>query len=220
MHLVTEEYAPLNYKAKYNGKIVGVCADIVKELFRRAKINYTMELYPWEKAYDLALNNPDYAVFATARTPEREKLFKWVGPLTQSQWIFLAKKSKHISIRQLTEAKQYTIGAYQGDVVAEFLKLQGFKKLILSISDRPNIKKIMRDRITLWATTQRHLQSLSKQQPISKLEKVYDIHKTYLYIAFNKSTPDSIIQKLNAILNKMKKSGMVNLIDRFYKPIR
>ena len=85
--LLTENFPP--YNMAKNGKnfaqdanIEGIAVDILRETFKRADIAYSMTLrFPWERIYNLALNNPGYGVFVTARVPEREALFKWVGPL-------------------------------------------------------------------------------------------------------------------------------------------
>src|SRR5690606_17639247 len=81
--LLTENFPP--YNMAINGKnfaqednIDGIAADIVREMFKRAGIPYSLTLrFPWDRIYKLALEKPDYGVFVTARLPEREQLFKW-----------------------------------------------------------------------------------------------------------------------------------------------
>ena len=90
--LKTENYPPFNMHNS-NSRIVGVSTDIIRFLFRSSKINFEMELMSWQRAYKLALEKENYAVFSTTQTPERQDLFKWVGPIISNKWVFLKKGS-------------------------------------------------------------------------------------------------------------------------------
>ncbi len=87
--LLTENFPPFNmaadgtnYAAERN--ISGINADIVREMFKRAGIAYSLTLrFPWERIYNQVLAQPDQGLFSTTFTAEREPLFKWVGPLRQ-----------------------------------------------------------------------------------------------------------------------------------------
>ncbi len=43
-------------------------------------------------------------MFSTVRTPERETLFRWVGPLVRGQTRFYSLKSSQLQVRDLQEA--------------------------------------------------------------------------------------------------------------------
>ena len=102
--LLTENFPP--YNMAKNGKnfaqdenIDGIAVDIVREMFKRADITYSLTLrFPWERIYKLALEKPGYGVFVMARLPDREKLFKWVGPIGPDDWIMLAKADSKITL--------------------------------------------------------------------------------------------------------------------------
>ncbi|MGV8495432.1 hypothetical protein ACV342_32445, partial [Pseudomonas aeruginosa] len=55
---------------------------------------------PWDRVYQQALSEPGYGVFSTARTPEREDKFKWVGPLAVNDWVLMARgdSSSHLNM--------------------------------------------------------------------------------------------------------------------------
>ena len=78
LHLATENYPPFNMSINTSdsateAEITGISTEIVQELFKRAKISYTVRLYPWQRAYWLAQNKPNFGVFSTTRTEAREK---------------------------------------------------------------------------------------------------------------------------------------------------
>ena len=61
-------------------------------------------------------------MFVTARLPEREELFKWVGPIGPDDWVLLARGDNPINLTSTDRARQYTVGAYKGDAIAEHRK--------------------------------------------------------------------------------------------------
>ena len=222
MHLVTENYPPFNMsfekgdQRNYKNKIIGISTEIVMELFKRAKINYTIELLPWKRAYSMALETPNYGVFSTTRTATREKLFKWVGPLVKNNWVLLAKKDRNIHVDTLNEARKYKIGGYLEDAVALYLMSQSFK-LDLTTRDNLNARKIDADRIDLWATGHRLGYYLAKQEGVVGLETVFTFKKTIMSIAFNKSVQTGTVNRLNEIIQQMQGDGTIEEINRRYE---
>lgn len=155
--LLTENFPP--YNMAKNGKnfaqgenINGIATDIVREMFRRSGLTYSLTLrFPWERVYKLALENPGYGAFVMARLPDREKLFKWVGPIGPDDWILLARADSKITLETLNDARKYKIGAYKGDAIAETLTKQGLKPVVV-LRDQDNAKKLVNGQIDLWAT--------------------------------------------------------------------
>ena len=80
--MLTEEYAPLNYHE--DGRPAGIAIDLLDETLLRLgngqSIN-EVRFLPWAVAYNRTLVETDTVLFATARLPSRETLFKWAGPI-------------------------------------------------------------------------------------------------------------------------------------------
>jgi polar amino acid transport system substrate-binding protein len=216
IHLKTENYPPFNMSGD-SESIIGVSTEIVEVLFKRAGVDYTLELLPWQRAFSMALEEQNTAVFSTTRTTEREAKFKWVGPIAKNDWVFLAKASSEISISSLQEAKNYRIGGYQGDAAALYLADQGLE-LDLAPRDDLNALKIDRNRIDLWATGHLLGPYQAKQYNVSGLVPVLTFRETVMAIAFNINTDDAIIDKLNNELVAMKaEAGLISGIESNYK---
>jgi polar amino acid transport system substrate-binding protein len=215
--LLTENFPP--YNMAKNGKnfaqgenINGIAVDIVREMFKRAGINYSLTLrFPWERIYKLALEQPGYGVFVMARLPDREKLFKWVGPIGPDDWIMLAKADSKISLESLEQAHSYKIGAYKGDAIAETLDKQGLAPLVV-LRDQDNAKKLLSGQIDLWATGDPAGRYLAKQEGITGLKTVLRFNSAELYLALNKDVPDTTVAKLQAALDELRKEGLVDEI--------
>ncbi|WP_426103457.1 hypothetical protein [Massilia sp. TSP1-1-2] len=63
-------------------RVTGHAAEKIHEIMRRTGIDYSMATMPWKRAYTLAATAQNTCVFMTSRTPEREPLFKWIGPIS------------------------------------------------------------------------------------------------------------------------------------------
>ena len=83
------EPAYVTFALDADGKVVGIATDKVRAAFERAGLPYTIELLPWKRAYAAAYQRPDACVYSTARTPERDPLFKWVGPTDSAEWVLM-----------------------------------------------------------------------------------------------------------------------------------
>ena len=221
MVLLTENFPPYNMAS--NGKnfaqednIHGIAADLVRETFRRAGIGYSMTLrFPWDRIYKLALANPGYGVFVTARLPERERSFKWVGPLGPDDWILLARADSPIVLENLEQARAYRIGAYKGDAIAQTLTAQQMQPEI-ALRDQENAHKLIEGQIDLWATGDPAGRYLARLEGVSGLKTVLRFNSAELFLALNKDTPDEVVQRLQAALDAMRKDGFVDKVFAQY----
>jgi polar amino acid transport system substrate-binding protein len=219
--LLTENFPP--YNMAKNGKnfaqdenIDGIAVDIVREMFKRADITYSLTLrFPWERIYKIALEKPGYGVFVMARLPDREKLFKWVGPIGPDDWIMLAKADSKITLETLNDARKYKIGAYKGDAIAETLAKQGLKPVVV-LRDQDNAKKLVNGQIDLWATGDPAGRYLARQDGVTGLKTVLRFNSAELYLALNRNVPDDAVAKLQAALDQMRKDGVVEEIMARY----
>lgn len=221
INLLTENFPP--YNMAVDGKnyardenVQGIAADIVREMFQRAGIDYTLTLrFPWERVYKMALETPGYGVFVMARLPEREALFKWVGPIGPDDWVLLARADSPINITSLEQARGYNVGAYKGDAIAEHLAAQGLEPS-LALRDQTNVEKLQNGEIDLWATGDPAGRYLAKQQGVTGFKRVLRFEDAQLFLALNKETADETVAKLQAALEQMKSDGTVEAINGRY----
>ncbi len=219
--MLTENFPPFNMAA--DGKnyaadrnVSGINADIVREMFKRADIDYSLTLrFPWERIYNQVLDKPDQGLFSTTYTPEREPLFKWVGPLASTGWVLLAPPGSPLRLSSLEQARQYRVGAYKDDAVSQHLESKGFEP-INSLRDQANIGKLLKGQIDLWATTDPVGPYLAKQEGVSGLVTALRFNDAQLFLALNKQTPDDVVARLQKALDEMRDDGAIDAIMRRY----
>lgn len=207
IQLLTEEYPPLTMSISPDGEVGGAVTDIVRELFKRLRIHYSLELMPWPRAYNAALLEKNVCLFPTTRTLPREAKFKWVGPLMQNPWVMYGRVSHPaLAISSLEEIRRYKIGSYNGDAIAQYLTDKYFN-VELAASDELNIKKLLVGHIDFWATGKHHgawlIEKDKKLQQQIKPIFIFD-NSHELYLACNMGIADATIRQLNETLRGMK----------------
>ncbi len=220
LDIMTENYPPFNYMDKNTNKVTGFTTDIVREILKNTNTIDNIRLIPWARAYKDIQNKHDKVLFSMTRTTQREHLFKWVGPIADNSWTFYARFDSNITINSLEDAKnnKYKIGTYKDGANELYLKKENFLNLHSVPDDLLNVKKLIKGRIDLWAAGETQGLYKAKQLGInpSKLKKVFKIKDTQLYIAFSKTTPNSIIQLWQNELDKMKKNSQYQTIVNKY----
>src|SRR3990167_6169803 len=181
-----------------------------------AEIDYSLSLrFPWDRLYRLTLDKPNYGLFSTTFTPERQPLFKWVGPIANTGWVLLAAPGNNLSVASLKEAGQYKVGAYKNDAVSQHLESQGLQP-INALRDQQNVQKLIKGQIDLWATTDPVGRYLAKQEGVSGLTTVLRFNEAELYLALNKDTPDEVIERLQKALDELRAEGFIEEMTNNY----
>ncbi|GIZ12484.1 ABC transporter substrate-binding protein [Pseudomonas sp. NCCP-436] len=219
--LLTENLPPFNMSVSGNNfardaNVTGVSSDILRAVCERAQIKCQLILrFPWQRVYQQTLDEPGYGLFSTARTPEREKLFKWVGPIAQNDWVLFARGDSDIRLTSLEDARRYRIGGYKGDAKTQFLLDRGLE-VQTSLRDTENVRKLERGQIDLWVASNQAGRFLARQEGMENLKVVQHLYAADLYLALNRQTPDELVQKLQRTLDKLRDEGALKGIEARY----
>ena len=208
MQIFTENSPPANYLA--DGRLKGLSVDIVREILRRLNLPDNIQAVPWARGYTLALTQPNVALFSTTRLPQREKLFKWVGPLYSQTWGFYARKDSTINIGSLAQAKTISrIGTYHKDAKEQYLLANGFRNLVSTNKNLSNIRHIMNGSIDLWVSSDFNMPYLAKQAGINpdRLKLVFPFKRVQNYIAFSIQSPDTLVNRWQQTLDELIQDG-------------
>ncbi|MCE3263140.1 MAG: transporter substrate-binding protein [Pseudoduganella sp.] len=197
-------------------RVYGISPDKVKAIMSRAGISYTIEIMAWRRAYELALRTPGSCVFSTSRTPEREALFKWIGPLREVDWTFYGLADAPFRLATLADAKGLRIGGYASDVRAQYLLARGFT-VDTAGDNSSNPRKLIGRRIDLWATSIPLANGVLQHEGLAgKIVPLLTFHTSRAYLACNKAVPETQLSALNAAMDAITKDGTAAAIDRKY----
>jgi polar amino acid transport system substrate-binding protein len=213
--ILTENLPPLNYLK--DGVLVGPSVEIVKEIQRRVGSHEKIKVYPWARAYKMALEDENVVLFGTTYTKVRHNKFKWIGPLATKRDILVAKKGSGIKINSLEDAKKVKrIGTLRDDTREHLLKRLGFTNLEPVSDEQKNAKKLVLGRIDLWTYKKPGLKTVCELAGVDydEIEEVFHLRKIDLMIAFSKKTSDSIVQNWRNAFTEMLADGTIMQIRR------
>ncbi|MDH3839248.1 MAG: ABC transporter substrate-binding protein [Desulfobacteraceae bacterium] len=219
LKILTEEYPPVTFKK--DGKVTGFVTDIVRKIIVRQNIPDNIRLTTWENAYNLALSNPNVVLFSIERTPDRESLFQWVGPVGKNNAIFYTKKGSGIKINSLEDARKIpAIATTTNWFTEQYLKSKEFTNLISSPLPETAVKQLMNGEVQLSIFTDITVPEIVKTAGYSMddLEPVFTVSSTYFYIAMSLGTPLEMVEKWQSGLDDLKADGTFEKIYRSYIP--
>jgi len=207
VRILTEDYPPFNY-VDANGKVVGQSTEVVKSMMGKLGQNIPIEVMPWTRAYEVTLTDPGTALYSMARTPEREHLFMWVGPIgSYENWLY-AKKDSGVRVSSLEEAKALkAIAAVKDEAGQQKLAGLGFINFVYTDTIADGLKKLNAGNVDLWLGTREDVEIVAKQAGVNPddLEPVVFVHRLDLYLAFNKNTAYATVDSWQKALDSLKK---------------
>lgn len=202
----TEIYPPANYMV--DDKLAGITVDTLTAIYDDFKLPVPkFEVVPWARGYRFTLERPNTALFTMSRTPSRENLFKWVGPIFNSTHVLIAKKSKNFKFTSLGQIFAHKVAAVRGDISEISLNQVGFPDYNMAkVSELKLAYKMMEtNRVDMIVVTIHGFSHLAEQLNFDKklYQQVWEVNKYGNYVAFNKQTPDSVIDQFQQSLNKI-----------------
>ncbi|WP_019613872.1 substrate-binding periplasmic protein [Psychromonas ossibalaenae] len=206
----------LPYAYQENGEFKGFAYQIAKDVFARADIAYEFRIKPWARVYDLGLKKKNYMICGVGRTPKREKLFNWVGPVAKNIDIYFYKlKSSPIEINNLEQVRKYVVGVERDAYTHDFMVINGFDKAgyhHVSKTDQL-LKMLLAGRFELFLLEeQRVLKEAEKLSLDPELfEKVYFAFNVTDYMAFSKMTSPALADKVRKAYQELHDEGKIRL---------
>lgn len=207
--VLTEEYPPYNYLDD-QGRLKGIAVELLARAYKEAGISLDIEnitVQPWPRSYRQLQRNTSTMLFSMTRNAQREKLFKWAGPISDTKVVLIAKKSNQIKIDSLEDLKKYTIGGILDDIglqlVKELLKNPD-KKQVVSVPTTASLTGMLAiDRINLWAYEENAAQFFLARNGFNPddYETVYTLGEGLLYYAFSLHIDQKIVDRLQTAID-------------------
>ncbi|MCP4150527.1 MAG: amino acid ABC transporter substrate-binding protein [bacterium] len=219
--VVTEYWPPYNYEK--DGVITGLSTEIVRATLERAKVKGNFGVYPWGRAYDMALNDKNVLIYTITRNEKREKLFQWIGPIASRElYLWKLKKRTDIVINDIEEAKKYVVGSEINDAATQMLIDYGFKEdvnLEIVPTNENNYRKLFEGRVDLFNGVRSSVvfQFRKHNLPFDQIETAFLLVKanTY-YMAFGKKTSPDLVARIQKAFEAISKEKKVEAITNKY----
>ena len=217
--VVTEKWEPYNYQE--NDVVIGSSTRIVKQILDHAKVDIErgIQLYPWTRAYSMALNMPNTLIYTILRTPEREHLFHWIGPIvpTEKFYFYKASSRSDMKIDHLNDAKGYKVSIPRATIHETYLKKNGFNENDFVWVDNQTrvLKLLLMGRVDLMIDTEKAWKVRVEKQGVdmADLEQSIELQSEEYYMAFSLNTSSEIITRVLNSYEGLKKQGLISLSE-------
>lgn len=219
LKILCEDDAPFQFMK--DGKLTGFSIEIVQEIQKRVKNTDKIEMVPWNRGYTLIQEEPNVVLFSMIRNADRNDKFKWVGPTTETKYVFYVKADSTIKITSLDDAKKLkSIGVYLNDARDVFLTKAGFTNLDRSPDNIANVKKLMAGRQDAFVSSDKSgpEELVKAGYKWADVKEAFVFNRTQIYVAMSKGTADATLKAWNDALDAMKKDGSFEAISKKYFP--
>ena len=221
---MTEELPPFQF-INDNNENTGIFVDIVVALLDGvgSKIKRRdIEFHPWARAFLMLEKNATTALFTTARTKERDLRFKWVGPLSSYSNKIVIKKNSGIIINLDSDLLKYKLGAVNRTFDELSLLKRGVPYDAITRVNYPKhlISMLQLNRLDGFVYNEQIGKYLIEQAglDIDDFNFIFEVERTYLYIALNRDVPDQIVKILQDGLSRMqKRTEYQSYFDTYWK---
>jgi len=213
LRVLTENYPPLSYME--DGVITGYGAEVVTAIQKQLGTEFPVELHMWEKAYELALTEPNVLLFTMEKTPEREKLFQFVGPLGANISSFYIPYGSKMEIKDLEAARKLNaIATTTNWFTEQELTRLGFTNLKSVADPIETIKMLLEGKVDASVYTDLTLPKLAKEAGVApkELKPALELMRSEYYLAFSAKTEPEIVKAWTEAFNKLQESGELKAI--------
>lgn len=218
--IVTEEWAPYNYQQ--GDQLTGMATDIVRAIMTLTGDGFDITVVPSMRATHALVSRPNTIMYSMFRTPEREPLYKWVGPIAEESiypYQLAGAATPVNSIEQLRQTPQIT--TRHAGLIPQMLEAQGFTNLDKSATSSQQLYRMLLAGRTglIIGDTDAGVAYYSAQLGIAPgtLRRVpVALYRSSLYIAFSKDSDDAKVAAWADALDQLRDSGELARIQQRY----
>jgi len=211
--VISSDWRPYVYQE--NNQFKGSSYDILTQVFNQANLQFDLKIMPWARVYSYGLTKKNQLILGLGRTPQRENLFHWIGPVDKGvKAYFFRLKTNAINITKLDDVKNYRVGIQRRSYNHEFMIAHSFEKnLQLTVTPVQLIKMLIKNRLDLVLIPEKEMSEIIKNRQLDPnlVEKVFFAFKVVDYMAFSKTTSQTLIRKVTTAYQALNFEGKINL---------
>lgn len=220
--IVTERWPPYIYLDE-NFSVTGELTQKIKSIMALAQLQHSITLYPWPRAYSIALKQKNVLIYPIFKTTDRLPLFHFICPLASKvvQYFIKLSSRKDIRLNTIEDAKKYRIGLIRDDHDHLLLLQKGFedgKQIDANIDNAASLKKLLKGRIDLIIQSKGSLKRLLKKHQIahSKVDLALQINDQdggENCLAMSLGTDRRIVGKVREALAHINKTTTMIMVE-------
>jgi polar amino acid transport system substrate-binding protein len=205
--LVTVPFPPLITQGPRPDSVGGPLAERMVEVVSQAGFAVHVGLYPLARALEVARLNDDTCMMVMTRTPEREPLYQWVGPVFNRKLVLYAAPGSTLEIKTLADARRYRVGAELGNAVVGYLKAEGIEPELAPTPEN-NARKLLARRLDLWADMDLIAQITLQTYKLPELRTAHVFGSWEGHMACSLKTNPQLVSRLQAAVAEARGRGL------------
>ena len=215
--IVTEHFPP--YQIQKGDGVEGISIDIVNKLHKRLHIEKPINVYPWARAYKIALSKPNTLIFSMTYTQQRRGLFQWIGflPILDEISFWTLNSVKREGPLNWANVQGLTSAIPRQDSNLPLLLSKGLiinSNLYLVNSFEQAIDMLVKERVDYIVAGKSSLRyqilTLGYSLAEFNVEPTRTLTKQRLGFAFNLESEQALVEKYRVAFKAMEKDGSLN----------
>jgi polar amino acid transport system substrate-binding protein len=211
--VVTEYLHPFQV-IKEDGALGGYSTEVVEQLFAKTGDIAKIDVLPWARAYQSALNEKNVMIYSMAKTPLRVELFHWIGTLSKERLFVWGLASNFTQeITHIDQLRELTFVTTNSSNPEQYFTKLGFKN-IFRVNNREQIMGMLfKKRADFMVSSEFPLRDRMIQMGLDfgQLTRVYEVTQlnSDLSIAFNKETDPEMIRRYRLAFAELENEGVL-----------
>jgi polar amino acid transport system substrate-binding protein len=217
IRLVAGEIPPYSYQSQ--GKANGAAVRVVEEMAKILGEPTPIKFLPWPRAQGEALNTPNVGIIPLSRTPDRETLYHWIGPIVLDSEVLMTRAGGKAAPQSLDEAKDWVVGVLRATPGEMLLKNAGFNKIYTVNSQASSARVLDSNRLDAWLVAKLvapYQYRLAGLDPAT-LRHGVEVRENNIFLGFNRETAAEIVDRWQNAYEKLKGDGAIDRIMQQYR---
>jgi len=218
LRFVMEPFPP--FITDHNGRPAGPFPEVVVRACAKLRITCNLDLYPWRRAYEMAVDGAADGIVLLVRLPEREHDFHFVEPLFRSAYSIVVSRDDALSYRSPRDLDGYVVAAYGPSATSraaeELAAGARIERLVVELDNRIVLRKVAAHRYgnRAVALVNRELgNAIIQEEGLRGIRMAGDFKPIDYTIAFSRrSVSAGRAERFAAQLRAMSRSGEIRAI--------
>jgi polar amino acid transport system substrate-binding protein len=202
LQVVTEFSPP--YQTLLQNEVSGSATKIVKTLLSESELTATISMYPWARAYEKAISEPNTLIYSIAKSDKRNKKFHWLLPVAYYKFGLVALSERNdLHKTTLKEVSKFVLAVQRNDIAHQWALDNGLeegKHLIICSDIGCSWKLLLNKKVDFIVESPELIESMLVEYKLPTTLAKYVIAIPELeitgYLAANINIETSILEKL------------------------
>lgn len=217
-----EQYAPESYKNIENNWF-GIDMELTQALLSEANCQFKVHELSWGRALVMLAKGDIDMVLNMSKTPQRETIFHFIGPIRQEEIVLATKKGVDLNLTNIEDLahlkKPIAVqrNAYYGKHVQNLIKNKNYAHMFIFVTDnQTKIEQLNKGRIIGFLEAKRNIiNGISNNNTFQNITyQPLAVHTNPVFFAFSKASINGpLFYRLQLAFEQLIEKGIIAKID-------